>query len=189
MSAEIQTKTWYSAGILVNPENLLEVAVFDYCYDHERHPGVIQVKFPGGTMKRNADRNDNTPEDTLCREIEEEVFKNRVGKVLESRVIYEFTPKPDHTKYFYLVERFDGQFRQEDLFEEDQGKKEERVENRMPRTERMGPPRYVDIRELAKVIFPFHAPALKAYSEYVAVDSKHLDAALDTMNTIQERGF
>lgn len=191
MAVEVRNPTWFCAAVMPDPENPFRVIAFEYCYDNDRNPDRIQIKLPGGTRKKNGDRNDTTPEETLVREVAEEVIKDRQGESGEGEPLLGFDlplreGRPGHTKYFFIVRSFTGKLRKEQLFEESQGKAEEDGVQES-RTERMGPPDYINLEKLVRVIFYSHLPALRAYVEQLAVNLEYLDRALDILSILARR--
>lgn len=176
--------SWFSAALIPNPSNPEELLIVHYWFDWQPNRWTEpQVKFPGGSKKVGFDR---APEDTLVRELDEEVFKN--GKVIgQSLLISEASRGRDgreHTKHFFLVHTFEGQLRRDDLLEEERGTAEN--PEGPVRTERLTPPVFVGVRSLASQIFHRHAGALSAYCLHLAEETGNQNA-LDAIGLIDAR--
>jgi len=147
----------FCAGTEVSGETVL---VVDYEPDYKKNPGYVQIKFPGGKNKDNGVRNDVTPYDTLCAEMDEELFSGN-GKIISYEPFY-MSRHTTHTKYFSLMDT-SGVYRQRPLIEEEEIDEEGRKSN-----ERIGKPRWEKVSVLVNTMFDGHKPALKALCEYMA---------------------
>ena len=155
---------WFSAGMLVLRDMVL---VLDYYPDFPRSTRV-DVKFPGGGESQSDGRNDQNPVDTLMAEMREEVLQPG-GMVTDQELLYT-VELPGHSKHFFGFTA-SGKLRVKSIDEqEDNG-----------RVERLGPPRFMDVRELAKVLFPGHLPGLKALCEHFASSRPAFRQAIETV--------
>jgi len=163
-------ETVFCAGTMVRGEMVL---VVDYEPNYENRPGYVQIKFPGGKNKDNGIRKDTTPYDTLCFEMNEELFGGW-GKVMSYKPFHvSRTEGPAHTKFFSLLE-VSGGFRQSSLIEEKEIDEKGRISY-----ERIGRPRWEKVGVLVSTMFDGNKSALKALCErYASMSEEFMWAAL-----------
>ncbi|GMU74141.1 MAG: hypothetical protein AMXMBFR44_3400 [Candidatus Campbellbacteria bacterium] len=152
---------WFCAGTKA-PAGKAELLVGRYYPDFKRDPEHFQIKFLGGTQKVTKGVCESTPEETLYREMLEEVLAPG-GRVMSCEQIDAATVSlPGHKKCFYLI-TLEGPLRESDLYEIEYD-----VRLKRDRTEKLSPPFYMDVRELWHAIFPGHREALRQIIYYLA---------------------
>jgi len=165
----------FCAGTEISGETVL---VVDYEPDYKNRPGYVQIKFPGGKNKSNGIRKDITPYDTLCSEMDEELFSGN-GKIISYEPFY-VSRHLMHTKYFSLLDT-SGVYRQRSLIEDEEVDEKGRIS-----CERIGRPRWEKVSVLVNTMFDGHKPALKALCErYASVSEEFIWAAM----TLDRNGF
>lgn len=126
-------------------DGVLYFLVFAYTYR-----GTDQLKFPGGCGGAGTEYPNDTPQDSLRRELNHETGL-RLDSMDGVTLVNEFTPQhnPEHTKYFYLVEYAScaGNLRQKPIKDGE---------------EDLGVPEWVPARRLARWIFKSHRHAFNA---------------------------
>jgi ADP-ribose pyrophosphatase YjhB (NUDIX family) len=195
VSNEVPSRSWFAAGVIPRRGKPADLLVIRYWYDWNPtargSSHAQQVKFPGGSRRVDTGNPDRTPEDTLVRELREEVLRGEEGRVdglLLLHVEDVIAPGRDvHTKYYFLVGALEGDLRDRDLFEVSRGRAE--APGGRQRAERMSPPCFIDVASLAEVIFKRHAPALRAYCERLVHDGNLAPEARSAMNSLDRRGL
>lgn len=185
---EATEPSWFSAALIPDPVAAHKLLVVRYWFEWDpQRPGTVgrhQVKFPGGSKNTSIDL---TPEDTLGRELSEEVFSK--GGLLTHSLLHSETHRGGggrhHTKHFFLVQQFQGEFRREDLFEKEHGTAEN--PGGPLRTERIGPPDFVTVGILARTIFRRHAGALWAYCRYLSESGRYAREAGEAIDILRRR--
>jgi hypothetical protein len=140
---------YYCAGIVsrINRKKKIREFLIIKYYINPHNPHSFDIKFPGGGNDR---EDTNDPKKTLHRELitEEELG---TGKYFISEPLVKELEK--HIKYFYLITIGDD-FKLRKL-------------NMMDRGKNLGPPEWVALDKLLKIIYTTHKPPLIYFNDII----------------------
>ena len=175
----------FVAIMAIHPEDSTKILVVDYKPNWQGQPLVVQIKFPGGT----GDVDDDTPFHTLIREGKDELLKGTTGALIEEvfPVHKETIPSRDvgeidHRKYGVVVQT--NTVILSYLIREGRHEYNDRHGRRRVTDEEISNHRYLDVGELARVIFPTHRGFLRALCKILAPHIPEYGWALQDLDRV-----